>query len=259
MVWGAALGLIGQAGTAAANVHIAREQMRFQERMSNTAYQRTMEDMRKAGLNPMLAAKLGGASTPPGASIPVTGDLSKEFTSARQRGKMKEETEKTRIEKGVARANQINITNQGILNAQLAANAAEEFKTKQNTARKTSAEAAMAEAAVPYALLQAEVNASDMARRALVSEKWATTLRPWLAAGGAIAGGLGLRSFLGRGGPGRGQVRQRQQGPGPRGRGAERPGLRPETKAERRARRRRELERHRRQFSPGNNPAWRGY
>lgn len=40
----------------------------WQEMMSNTQYQRAMADMKKAGLNPILAYRQGGAGTPSGAT-----------------------------------------------------------------------------------------------------------------------------------------------------------------------------------------------
>lgn len=77
-------GMMGQDETNAKNIELAQTQMDFQERMSGTAYQRGVADMKAAGLNPMLAYSQGGASQPSGSLAQVQNAASVGISSANQ-------------------------------------------------------------------------------------------------------------------------------------------------------------------------------
>lgn len=76
------LSLIGGLSANEKNEDIASGQQAFQERMSNTAHVREVADLKAAGLNPMLSAKYGGASTPVGATARMENALAPAVNSA---------------------------------------------------------------------------------------------------------------------------------------------------------------------------------
>lgn len=64
--------LIGGERKNAAQISMAREQMAFQERMYKSRYQMQMDDMRAAGLNPILSYSQGPPGAPGGAQAQIS-------------------------------------------------------------------------------------------------------------------------------------------------------------------------------------------
>lgn len=93
----AGAGIIGGIWSNAANAREARRNREFQERMSSSAHQREVADLRRAGINPMMRG-MGGSSTPSGDRAEVRDPVGPAVSSAvmmrAQLGLVKAQTER---------------------------------------------------------------------------------------------------------------------------------------------------------------------
>ncbi len=87
-----------------ASAYQAQLNRQYQERLSSTAHQREVKDLRAAGLNPILSAKYGGSSTP-GGNMPVMRDtITPALSSARESARLSPQNALLRQQQKLAEA-----------------------------------------------------------------------------------------------------------------------------------------------------------
>lgn len=160
--WGAIIGGVAEAAGAAYSAYASTKESGKQRKQARRAHRYEVEDLRAAGLNPILSAKYGGSATPSGmAQIPNIG-------SAAVSGAKKGLT---------AKDEQAVLQTQAKLNEASSARAVQESRRLLQDTRRARAEADMME-------VESDIATSAYGRAMNYLRKTTGAL------GGAVAGGL---------------------------------------------------------------------
>lgn len=148
-----------------ANTRLMNDQMGFQRDMANTAYQRAVNDLKKAGLNPMLAYSQGGAPSPQGASATMESVGEGMANTATAMDALRIQNKKTDAEIDKVQSDiEVNEQTKKTLAAQADASA--------SNARQAKANAKILEADVERARRQGEVDAEMVPVDAIINRAY---------------------------------------------------------------------------------------
>lgn len=151
----------GQLSANATNQDMAQQQMDFQERMRSTQYQTTVADLKKAGLNPMLAYTNGGAGTPSGAMAHVENAASAGINSALSAATVRANLDKIKAETDAADATAKNQTSQAAVNAVTVPKIVQDTQTSMASANNLASQSSLNSVLYNKALTEIDKIAAD--------------------------------------------------------------------------------------------------